>query len=132
MYGNPEWWLVVDGRLYLFGKPIGAGLMSKDPATMKEAADKNWPRVSKNSRPAEAGLHARRGRATVAELTSLPLSGLPQIRAVGGILEPRSERVEIKHRQAAAERRGIACGLPHASQPGSGRRRRSIEHDEIG
>ena len=23
VYGNPEWWLVVDGRLYLFGKPIG-------------------------------------------------------------------------------------------------------------
>jgi YHS domain-containing protein len=51
VYGNPEWWLVVDGRLYLFGKPIGAGLMSKDPATMKEAADKNWPRVSKIPAP---------------------------------------------------------------------------------
>ena len=23
VYGNPEWWLVVDDRLYLFGKPIG-------------------------------------------------------------------------------------------------------------
>jgi YHS domain-containing protein len=51
VYGNPEWWLVVDGRLYLFGKPIGPGLMSKDPATMKEAADKNWPRVSKIPAP---------------------------------------------------------------------------------
>ena len=25
VHGNPEWWLVVDGRLYLFGKPIGPG-----------------------------------------------------------------------------------------------------------
>ena len=23
VHGNPEWWLVVDGRLYLFGKPMG-------------------------------------------------------------------------------------------------------------
>jgi len=46
VYGNPEWWLVVDGRLYLFGRPIGPGLMSKDPAAMKNEADKNWPKVS--------------------------------------------------------------------------------------
>ena len=32
VHGNPEWWLVVDGRLYLFGRPIGPGLMSKDAA----------------------------------------------------------------------------------------------------
>jgi YHS domain-containing protein len=47
VYGNPEWWLVVDGRLYLFGKPIGPGLMSKDPAAMKAKADENWATVSK-------------------------------------------------------------------------------------
>jgi YHS domain-containing protein len=45
VFGNPEWWLVVDGRLYLFGKPIGPGLMSND-AGMKRRADGNWPKVS--------------------------------------------------------------------------------------
>jgi len=45
VYGNPEWWLVVDGRLYLFGRPIGPGLMSKD-AGMKGRADENWSKVS--------------------------------------------------------------------------------------
>jgi hypothetical protein len=52
VYGNPEWWLVVDGRLYLFGKPIGPGLMSKDPAAMKSQADENWPKVSQLPTPA--------------------------------------------------------------------------------
>ena len=33
--GNPEYWIVVDGRLYLFGGPIGPGLMSADPAMKK-------------------------------------------------------------------------------------------------
>jgi hypothetical protein len=46
VYGNPEWWLVVDGRLYLFGKPIGPGLMRADPAAMAGKADKNWSKVS--------------------------------------------------------------------------------------
>jgi YHS domain-containing protein len=46
VYGNPEWWLVVDGRLYLFGKPIGPGLMQADPAVMTGKADKNWSKVS--------------------------------------------------------------------------------------
>ncbi len=44
--GNPEWWLVVDGRLHLSGKPIGPGLMARDPAAMKGRADANWPKVS--------------------------------------------------------------------------------------
>jgi YHS domain-containing protein len=43
---NPEYWVVVDGRLYLFGKPIGPDLMRNDPVAMKERADKNWPTVS--------------------------------------------------------------------------------------
>ena len=43
---DPENWLVVDGRLYLFGKSIGPGLMKADPAAMKREADKNWPTVS--------------------------------------------------------------------------------------
>lgn len=51
VYGNPEWWLVVDGRLYLFGKPIGPSLMSKDPAVMKSQADENWPKVSQLPAP---------------------------------------------------------------------------------
>ena len=46
VYGNPEWWLVVDGRLYLFGRPIGPGLMRTDPAAMKSKADENWPQVA--------------------------------------------------------------------------------------
>jgi YHS domain-containing protein len=44
---NPENWLVVDGRLYLFGKPIGPGLMKADPAAMKRQADENWSKVSR-------------------------------------------------------------------------------------
>jgi YHS domain-containing protein len=44
---NPEYWLVVDKRLYLFGKSIGPGLMKADPAAMKRRADKNWPTVSR-------------------------------------------------------------------------------------
>jgi YHS domain-containing protein len=46
VHGNPEWWLVVDGRLYLFGKPIGPGLMKADPVAMKSQADQNWSKVS--------------------------------------------------------------------------------------
>jgi YHS domain-containing protein len=47
VYPNPEYWLVVDGRLYLFGQPIGPGLMRADPAAMKSQADENWPKVSR-------------------------------------------------------------------------------------
>jgi YHS domain-containing protein len=46
VYGNPEWWLVVDERLYLFGQPVGPGRMSKDPAAIRSQGDENWPRVS--------------------------------------------------------------------------------------
>ena len=45
--GNPEYWLVVDGRLYLFGGAIGPGLMRADPTVMKSGADQNWSKVSK-------------------------------------------------------------------------------------
>jgi hypothetical protein len=44
--GNPEYWSVVDGRLYLFGAPAGPSLMAADPAAMKRAADAAWPTVS--------------------------------------------------------------------------------------
>src|SRR5262249_24114466 len=42
---NREWWLVRDGRLYLFEKPIGPGLMSKDPAARRSQVDENWSKV---------------------------------------------------------------------------------------
>lgn len=45
--GNPEHWLVVDGRLYLFGGPAGPGAMKADPVAMKSKADANWDKVSK-------------------------------------------------------------------------------------
>jgi YHS domain-containing protein len=50
VYGNPEWWLIVDGHLYLFGKPIGPDLMRKDPG-MKSRADENWSKVSRLPAP---------------------------------------------------------------------------------
>ena len=51
VHGNPEYWLVVNGRLYLFGVPIGPGLMSADPVAMKSKADENWPKVSQIAGP---------------------------------------------------------------------------------
>lgn len=47
VWPNPENWVVVDGRLYLFGKSIGPDLMKADPAAMKRQADENWPTVSR-------------------------------------------------------------------------------------
>ena len=49
--GHPEHWLVVDGRLYLFGGPAGPGLMAADPA-MTRRADENFPKVSQSLAPA--------------------------------------------------------------------------------
>ncbi len=49
--GNPEHWLVVDDRLYLFGGPAGPGLMQSDPTAMKRKADENWPQVSRMPDP---------------------------------------------------------------------------------
>jgi YHS domain-containing protein len=37
---NPEYWLISDGRLYLFGKSVGPDLFRKDPATL-ESANRN-------------------------------------------------------------------------------------------
>jgi len=48
--GDPEHWLVVDGRLYLFGGPQGPGLMRADPA-MGRRADENFPKVSRVPAP---------------------------------------------------------------------------------
>jgi hypothetical protein len=46
VHGHPEYWTVVDGRLYLFGGPAGPGAMAANPEAMKHAADGNWPTVS--------------------------------------------------------------------------------------
>jgi YHS domain-containing protein len=51
VYGNPEWWLVVDGHLYLFGKPIGPDLMKENPEAMKTRAEANWAKVSELPTP---------------------------------------------------------------------------------
>jgi YHS domain-containing protein len=51
VHGNPEWWLVMDGRLYLFGKPVGPGLMSKGSTAMRSQADENWSKVSQLATP---------------------------------------------------------------------------------
>jgi YHS domain-containing protein len=53
--GNPEYWLVVDGRLYLFGAPVGATMMAKNPSGMKKQADENWSRVSQLPAPSADG-----------------------------------------------------------------------------
>lgn len=50
---NPENWIVVDGKLYLFGKAIGPGLMRADPVGMKQKADGNWAAVSRLPDPPE-------------------------------------------------------------------------------
>jgi hypothetical protein len=39
---DPRYWLVHDGRLHIFGKPIGPNLMRHDPDGMKAKADLNW------------------------------------------------------------------------------------------
>jgi len=44
--GQPEYWLVQDGRLYLFGGPQGPALMSTD-ASMKSTADRSFSDVSR-------------------------------------------------------------------------------------
>ena len=49
--GNPEHWLVVDGRLYLFGGQAGPDLMRADPETMKSQANAKWPKVSNLPNP---------------------------------------------------------------------------------
>lgn len=38
---NPENWTIVDGKLYIFGKPVGPELFRKDPAANKARAEGN-------------------------------------------------------------------------------------------
>jgi hypothetical protein len=42
---NPEYWLISDGRLYLFGKAIGPALFQKDVAGNVAKAERNRPRA---------------------------------------------------------------------------------------
>ena len=50
VHGDPEYWLVVDGRLYLFGGPAGPGLMAGRPE-LRDTANENWARVSELPTP---------------------------------------------------------------------------------
>ncbi len=43
---NPEYWVIMNGRLYVFGKPIGPKLFKENPELVKEA-DANWLRRKK-------------------------------------------------------------------------------------
>jgi YHS domain-containing protein len=52
--GNPEYWLVADGRLYLFGGPRGPALMSQNVSAMKGKADANLTLVPR--RPSDSKL----------------------------------------------------------------------------
>jgi len=38
---NPEYWLISDGKLYLFGKPAGPDLFRKELDVNRERADQN-------------------------------------------------------------------------------------------
>src|SRR5262245_40926992 len=46
--GNPEYWLISDGKLYLFGKPIGPDLFKRDIAGNLAKAEENRFLVDKN------------------------------------------------------------------------------------
>jgi len=43
--GNPEYWLLSEGKLYLFGKPIGPALFQQDIAGNLVKAEQNRPRT---------------------------------------------------------------------------------------
>ena len=38
---SPEYWLIIDDKLYLFGKALGPELFRKDYKTMLEQANRN-------------------------------------------------------------------------------------------
>lgn len=42
---NPEYWLVSEGKLYLFGKPIGPALFQQDLAGNLDKANQNRPLI---------------------------------------------------------------------------------------
>lgn len=45
---NPDYWLVSDGRLYLFGKAIGPALFQQDLANNLMKAEESWRAMRKN------------------------------------------------------------------------------------
>ena len=49
---NPEYWLISDGKLYLFGKSVGPALVAKDPSIL-ERANRNRA-LLRNVQPAPA------------------------------------------------------------------------------
>jgi hypothetical protein len=48
---NPENWLISDGRLYLFGKSVGASKFSANLEQNVAHADDNWRRVQQGEAP---------------------------------------------------------------------------------
>lgn len=44
---DPENWLIVDGKLYIFGKPTGAELFQQDLAGNVQKANRNWSLLPK-------------------------------------------------------------------------------------
>lgn len=51
--GDPLYWLVKDGRLYLFSGPATRDEMSRNPADITAAAGRNWGQMSRPSAPAQ-------------------------------------------------------------------------------
>lgn len=39
---DPEHWMIHDGRLHIFGRPIGPGLMAEDPEGIEKRARSHW------------------------------------------------------------------------------------------
>lgn len=44
---DPENWLIVGDKLYIFGKPVGAELFQQDLAGNLQKANRNWSRLPK-------------------------------------------------------------------------------------
>jgi hypothetical protein len=40
--GLPDYWTILDGKLFVFGKPFGPEVFAKDPATITAQARANW------------------------------------------------------------------------------------------
>ena len=50
---DPNNWTIHEGRLYLFGKPVGPGKLLADPAGVKARADANYDKVSQLPDPVQ-------------------------------------------------------------------------------
>ena len=49
--GNPQWWLIVGGRLYLFETPAARDVFAADPGKALAAAQAQWPELLKTLVP---------------------------------------------------------------------------------